>query len=341
MRVYFGGNFWGHSQKERAGKKVGLNQSFEWDGYTWLIPSAYLCSKGLVLDFCKRIPRHRIQSIMDQWEEKAKHMQLSPEEHELLEFENPMNALPHFKAMVNRRPSENIRMCTVCWNPLRSEREQEAKEVIELVEEYHCDKEQGWQFTRAMIPWPYQRRPGRINLTLNLEPYTLPYPCGQHFTFCKEDSRRQLQILHPVSGKEYTLSINGMQSELLPERAFRALGICEYPRNMARLAYHYEQEAAYSEFMIHDCAQGDPPRRLPPQEGGTVKNDFAASIGIIGGVSAAFTPDQEQENYIREQYAFSALHFETVQQVEWRISAMIKRGEALTLELPMITKEET
>jgi hypothetical protein len=338
MKVYFEVNFWGHRQKERAGKRVELNQSFEWDGDTWLIPAAYLCSKGLVVDFCKMIPRHRIQSLMNQWEEKAEHSQLSPEEYELLEFENPMSNLIHFKASINGRLAEGVRMCAVCWNPFRSETEQEAKEVSELVEEYQCDKEQGWQFTRAAIPWPYKRRPEKISLTLNLEPYTLPYPCGQHFNFCLDDDSRQLQVSHPVNNQVYTLTISGMRSEVLSEECFQRLSTYEYPKYFATLSYHYHNDIADQVFVIQDCAQSDQPRRIPGQARKAGDPDGVASVGIIGGVSAALKPDQEKEDRIREQYAISSLHFEPVNQVDWRISAMITRGEALTLKLPMIIK---
>lgn len=340
MKVYFEGNFWGHNQKERAGKKVELNQSFEWDGDTWLIPAAYLCRKGLVVDFCKRIPRHRIQSLMERWEEMTKYDRLSPEEYESLEFENPMSGLIHFKASINRRLAEGVRMCTVCWNPFRSDIEQEAEEVSELVEEYQCDEEQGWQFTRAAIPWPYKRRPGKISLTLDFETYTLPYPCGQHFNFCLDDDSRQLQVSHPVNNQVYTLTISGMKSEVLSEKCFWRLGTYEYPKNFATLSFHYHSDTADQVFVIHDCAQGDPPRRIPGLEREADILGSAASVGIIGGVSAAFTPDQEKEDQIREQYALSSLYFEPVNQVEWRISAMITRGEARTLEIPFITGEK-
>ncbi len=341
MEVYFGNNFWNHRHKGRAGRKVELHQSFEWDGYPWLIPAAYLCSKGLVLDFCKQIPKQRIQSLMDRWEEKAKQKQISQEEHELLEFENPMGDLIHFKASMNGRIAEGISMCSVCWNPLLQKEAQEAKEVNELVEEYQCDQEQGWQFTRAAIPWPYKRRPEKVSLTLNIKPYTLPYPCGQHFTVSMEDSSRQILVTHPVSNNQYTLYISGMQSEELPEKTFQRLGSYEFPKHFVRLGYHFDQESAYSEFTINDCVQSDRPRPIPVQEGEAVSYDCAASVGIIGGVSAAFTLEQEQESQLREQYAISSLHFEPVQQVEWRISALIKRGEEIALELPMIIREES
>ncbi len=340
MKVFFLGNFWGSHHKERAGKRVELNHSFEWDGYTWLLPAAYVCSRGLVLDFCKQIPRQRIQSIMDRWGEKAKNNLFSPEEQELLEFDNPMSELLHCKAMINGRHAEGSRKCAVCWNPLMNGLEQKGEDAGELADEYHCDKEQGWQFIRVAIPWPYKRRPKRIRLTLSLEPYTMPYPCGQHFTFHMEDRGRQLQLCHPINKKECTLYVSGMQAGVVPGDAFHKLGAYEYPRHFAKLGYHYNREISQPEFVIHDCAKSDKPHPIPGHDSVASIIGGAASVGIIGGsygiISTTFIPDQAKENQIIEQYAISSLHFEPVAEVEWRISALVKRGEVLTLELPII-----
>ena len=50
-KVYFDGDFWGHRGKDRAGKEIKLDKQFDWAGYHWVIPAAYSCSKGLVVDF--------------------------------------------------------------------------------------------------------------------------------------------------------------------------------------------------------------------------------------------------------------------------------------------------
>ena len=51
-KVYFDGNFWEPSGKDRAGTEIRLDKQFEWAGHHWIIPAAYSCNKGLVLDFC-------------------------------------------------------------------------------------------------------------------------------------------------------------------------------------------------------------------------------------------------------------------------------------------------
>ena len=67
-KVYFEGNFWGHSGKERAGTEVPLNQQFEWAGHHWIIPAAYSCSKGFVVDFCMRTPEEDIRKFINKWD---------------------------------------------------------------------------------------------------------------------------------------------------------------------------------------------------------------------------------------------------------------------------------
>lgn len=63
-KVYFDGTFWGHQGKDRAGKEIPIGKQFEWAGHHWLIPAAYSCSKGLVVDFCMRVEADEIRAFM-------------------------------------------------------------------------------------------------------------------------------------------------------------------------------------------------------------------------------------------------------------------------------------
>ena len=40
-KVYFEGNFWGHSGKDHAGTEIRLNKQFDWARHHWVIPAAY------------------------------------------------------------------------------------------------------------------------------------------------------------------------------------------------------------------------------------------------------------------------------------------------------------
>ena len=49
-KVFFDGNFWGHHEKTHAGTELRIDGQFDWAGHHWVIPAAYSCSKGLVVD---------------------------------------------------------------------------------------------------------------------------------------------------------------------------------------------------------------------------------------------------------------------------------------------------
>ena len=52
-QVTFEGTFWGAHGK--PGKELRLGASFSWAGDEWLVPAAYVCREGIVLDLCKRV----------------------------------------------------------------------------------------------------------------------------------------------------------------------------------------------------------------------------------------------------------------------------------------------
>ena len=44
-------------------KQIKLDKQFDWAGYHWVIPAAYSCSKGLVVDFvCELIQKASVTS---------------------------------------------------------------------------------------------------------------------------------------------------------------------------------------------------------------------------------------------------------------------------------------
>ena len=67
-KVYFDGNFWEPSGKDRAGTEIRLDKQFEWAGHHWIIPAAYSCNKGLVLDFCMCTLAEDIREFMKKWD---------------------------------------------------------------------------------------------------------------------------------------------------------------------------------------------------------------------------------------------------------------------------------
>ena len=110
--------------------------------------------------------------------------------------------------------------------------------------------------------------------------------------------------------------INGyMEQQELLDHAFHDPSM-DYPNHVLAMSYSLEPDITGRGFMLQDCADGDKPRRKPqstPEEN-TV---FATAIGVIGGadgptavIVGAHTP--------KLHAACSSLHFEAVEEVEWR-----------------------
>lgn len=54
-KVFYQGSLYGHFGRDRAGKEIEINKSFLWGGESWLVPSVYVCGKGLVADIFKKV----------------------------------------------------------------------------------------------------------------------------------------------------------------------------------------------------------------------------------------------------------------------------------------------
>lgn len=119
-KVYFDGDFWGHRGKDRAGKEIKLDKQFDWAGYHWVIPAAYSCSKGLVVDFCMRVDSESIRDFMKKWNldwENDSCENFTREQQMQMEWENPLcfNFKPCLK--LNEKILQTTHGCAVSFNP--------------------------------------------------------------------------------------------------------------------------------------------------------------------------------------------------------------------------------
>ena len=52
---------------------------FSWAGRDWFVPSVYVCSKGIVVDFCMRAEASALRGFMEKWG-------IDPESDESIDF---------------------------------------------------------------------------------------------------------------------------------------------------------------------------------------------------------------------------------------------------------------
>lgn len=333
-KVYFDGNFWGHQGKDHAAKEIPLGKQFEWAGHHWLIPAVYVCSKGLVLDFCMRVEAEEIQAFRKKWnldQENDSCENFTQEQWMELELDNPLQMEFTPQLELNGQELRTSHSCAVTYHPCIMEGmvvEQEAKWAVQ---HYDLDLSSGWVICRSVFPWEKKRRSEIKTLSLTLESRPAAIP-GPHFTVkAPGDSFR---FVHPVNRTEYTLTVQEVEQQTFPQHSFGTEGWI-YPEHFTVMSYTFSPEAS-AQITVSDCGDGDKPRKIMSSE-----EPFAPSasrgvtcIGNIGGADGPTAIVMGASSKGKVRAACSALHFEPVQRdIEWRITFHEKKYRDFTIQL--------
>ena len=323
--VYYEGNFWGHHGRERAGKCMPVETHFTWAEHDWIVPAAYVCSKGIVVDLCKRVEAEEIDGFMRRWDLNGEE-NLTQEQRRKIEAENPLNADFTVELELNGHTLRTAHGCSVCYIP-SARNDPQAERVAA---HYGLDLSCGWVLSRFAFPWPTKRRPDvrslRIILSQQAERvvsvHFKPHTPGESITFA-----------HPVSGREYTLTVQTLERQSLPERSFDATRWF-YPTHYTAMQYTISPEPDESIFVC-DSDEGDRPLMIATEQDthGPAAEADAAVIGTIGGAdgpTALLFGGGSGEVKI----ACSALHFEPTQDdVEWRVMFNVRRYDDAAFSL--------
>ena len=328
-KVTFDGGFWDHTGRARAGRELPLGKELTWAGRLWLIPAAYLCSKGLVLDLCQRVEPEDIRAFMEKWDlgpENDSFEHFTQEQRMWMDLENPLRMDFCPRVEVNGKSMRFSHGSAVTFNPCVPEGFTNELEAKWAVEHYGLDASQGWVIYRYSFPWPWKRRPQIKSLSLTMEQHPDRVP-GPRFQVHQPGDA--FVFTHPVTGLKYTLTVRELERRTLPAGTFGAGGFV-YPTNTVAMSYTLSPEPEESIY-VSDCDEGDRPRRVEPA--GPFSPDaqgFAAVIGAIGGADGplAVTIGGISQGKLRAAYA--SLHFEPVEKdVEWRVEFAVKRfGDA-------------
>ncbi len=329
-KVYFEGNFWGHSGKDRAGTEIRVDKHFEWAGHHWCVPAAYSCSKGLVMDFCMCTPTEDIYRFMKKWDLHPENdsCEYFPQEQQMqIDLDNPLclDFIPCLE--LNGKTMQTSHGCSVVFNPCLPDGMVNEAEAKWALEHYGLDTSYGWMIFRAAFPWTSKRRPEIRSLSLTMEQQPCRVP-GPHFRVYTPGD--VFVFLHPVSGTEYTLTVQDLERQTL-SRKYSGSERWFYPTHFTVMSYTLSPEA--KEISICDCAESDQPLEIMPDEA-SAEGNCAGSIGIIGGAdgpTAIVLGGHKQDGLCA---ACSALHFEPVAEaVEWRVQFDVKSFDRMVFPL--------
>lgn len=332
-KVYFEGDFWGHHSREHAGKEIRIEKEFDWAGHHWIVPAAYSCSKGLVIDFCMQVSVERIRGFMEKWNlrsENDSYENFTKEQQMQMKIENPLCLDFSPGIELNGNTLRMSHSCGVSFNPCLPKRSFHEPETKEVMEYYGLDEAFGWVIYRSAFLWAGSRRPEIKKLFLTMEQIPGQIP-GPHFKVHKPGDT--FPFVHPVSRMKYTLKVQKIGQQSIAEKGFDSERWI-YPRHYVEMSYTMSPETDDS-ITIFDCYEGDKPMEirldensLEPVSGGV------RSVAVIGGTDGpvAILPGASRRGKLHR--AYSSLHFEKVQEdVEWRIVFQVKQFETASFWL--------
>lgn len=209
-KVFYQGSLYGHFGRDRAGKEIEINKSFLWGGENWLVPSVYVCGKGLVADILKSVSVEDFRAFAEKFglDEADDPENFSPRRLAEAEAENPLGGEIFITAKINGRESSMEFSSSDCWNPLFPDGGDSEK----LLEKYGLDKSFCWQITRVSIPWR-SRKPKKIgSLSLRLRADRLRVS-DMHFKAERPGDRTE--FTNPATGKTHILTVTDIERQSL------------------------------------------------------------------------------------------------------------------------------
>ena len=300
-KVTFEGGFGGG--KGQAGKEISIGKTFFWGENEWLVPAAYVCKEGMVLDIIKHVPVETLFSFREKWELCPENDGSDWEEDKCIRAraENPFEGRFSAELTVNGQTLQWKRGCALCWDPLYPEgNDRENKQVRE---HYKLDELDGWYIERISFPWKDKKQTVR-SLRLSLCEDLLDVP-GPEYTPEKAGDALTFQL--PRQTQTYTITAQAMQDKTLDF----------FGQTLYTTALHYTitPEPPEGSLTLRDYAE---PLRLSNRD---------SSIGVIGGADGIAAVGRGKD------IVCSQVRLEEKRRVTWTLVCREKRKEDKTVTL--------
>ena len=305
-QVTFEGNFW--SAHGKPGKELRLGASFSWAGDEWLVPAAYVCREGIVLDLCKRVPVEQVFGFREKWNLSKENDGSDWDEAQRLRAiaESPFSERLGAELTVNGQTLRQERGCSLCWDPLYAEGN--GRETKRVRGHYGLDELDGWYIERISFPWKGKKKADIRSLSLHIREDPLEVP-GQEFS--PERAGDSITFTLPGAQQTYTLTALALHTEELP-----LFGETVYT---TELAYDIAPEPPGGSVTLRDFAEAI---RVSPQ------GDFSGcAFGVIGGA------DGPVALAMGKDIACSQVRREKERRVTWTLVCREKRKEDKTVTL--------
>ena len=317
-KVTWDGDFFDENPEDLGAEPIAVDTWFQWAGIDWYVPEVYTFDKGVVMHLLGRVdpdlvPQNEYEGF------------ISPEVHEQMMAENPLNLHARHDVFINDIAMRPAGSMGITWVPDQNWN----VESKWFMEHYRMDLNYAWQIHRIKFFWPACGKLDiqKMCLTMKQHPVSVS---GTHFK--TPDAGNCVILTHPQTDKEYILHIDEMKQEKADFSRMHDQEL-EYPACYSQMTFRIEPDMSRNQFRIVDCTQSEQPRR---REGAT-RNDgsHAVSFGIIGGADGptVMVMGQPKSEVPRTHMAASSLRFEHAKHIEWRIVFQEIPNEEITVSL--------
>lgn len=328
-KVYFDGNFWGHSEGQRAGKEIPTNIQFVLNDKVWHIPSVYACGKGLIVDFCVQIPVNIIDDFINNWNLSIENdgSDFTKEQQVRIDAENPMAINISPEIILNGKTISCSHGCGLSWNPCFTKLNGMESEGV--LKHYGLDPANGWVIRRSAFPWHTKRKPkiSSLSITIKHDPVEVH---GSYFNVSMPGEG--IDFINPLTNTRHKLIIQEYEQKEIPTAGFIDNDY-DFPTHCIAMSYIINPGLSDGSFSISDSSNSDRPRKkhINPME--PQVSAAAMAIGVIGTSDKSTPISFGGNNQVKLRAVCSALHFEPVKAVEWKITFYEKPCADMTVKI--------
>ena len=317
-KVTWDGDFFDENPDTVGAEPVIVNTWFQWAGIDWFVPEVYSFDKGIVMHLLGKVDPDLV--LQDEYEGFV-----SPEVHERMMAENPLNLQARHEVSINDIAMRPAGSMGITWMPGHNWN----LESKWFLEHYGLDLDSAWQIHKIKCFWPACGKMDiqKMSLTMKQHPVSIS---GTHFK--TPDAGNCVILTHPQTDKEYILHIDEITQETADFSRINDHEL-EYPACYSQMRFRVEPDMSRNQFRIVDCAKSEQPRRRE----GITRNDgsHAVSFGIIGGADGptVMVMGQPKSEVPQTHMAASSLRFEHAKHIEWRIVFQEIPNEDITVSL--------
>ncbi len=302
FRVFYNGGFAATAgDRSRPGKELRIDAVITWGEERWHIPAAFICTKGLVIDFCIEVPSERDISVDSKVICNGTVMQ-----HRSGFY---LNYIPDTLTM----GAGNDR------------------NAVHVLSHYGLNEDRIWTFLRVSYPWTTKRKSRDISslaVRLEREPEILN---GMELKDPKEGDTFLLQ--HPITQSEHTLQIGSVEVQRIINGGVHTGYEC--PEHCVSMNYTLTPSLPKKEFSVGDRNRGDQPRKISNSRMKAAQNEefiscAAVAIGVPDGPMAVMHGDRVDTDV---RTAVSSLYFNPPEHMTWKTVFRVKTMEDQEMKL--------